>query len=203
MAFFRTRRFWLGIIVIAGVLIFSGIVTLRVLAPPSSDVGLRHCIADDSGDCLRFPQIRGLNLNGEPRILPDDFGGKLNFMVIAFTEDQLLEAQEWLPQAQALAEQRPDFAYYSLSVLPDIDPTVRLFVLAGLTLLIPDETLRDVSLLAYLEDIDAFLSALNIADRETIVALLLDENGEILWRADGAYSDEAAAGLVDVVNAGG
>ncbi len=202
MTFFRTRRFWLGIGVIIGVIVFSGIVTLRVLAPPASEVGLHRCIADDGGDCLRFPQIRGLNLNGEPRILPDDFGGQLNLVVIAFTEDQLLEAQAWLPQAQALAKQRPNFVYYSLSVLPDIDPTARLFVLAGLTLLIPDEALRDVSFLAYLEDMDAFLGALNIANREAIVALLLDENDEIVWRADGAYNEETGAALADVVIGG-
>jgi hypothetical protein len=51
-------------------------VLIPALAPDTSAVTLT-CLEDEEGDCLRLPQVTGINLDGAEFAFPDDFSHAL------------------------------------------------------------------------------------------------------------------------------
>lgn len=183
--------FLMLLIIVAGGALF---VLLTENAPESSSVRVMPCLERD-GECLRFPLVNGTNLLGELLSLPIDLTGEFRFIVMPFDEQQQIRAAEWLPIAEELAAQHPDLAYYDVSVLPAVNPLVRTLITGGMAAIISDEALRGISIMLFLDDLDLFLSALAIHDRDAIQLFLLNSDGEVLWRATGDYTPETAASL--------
>jgi hypothetical protein len=194
---FSRRRLMIALAVVVIVLIAAVLLLSGPLSPAASTVAVAPCIArsGDDGDCIRFPGVTGTNLNGIEMTLPDAFTETLNFVVVSFDEGQLGRAQTWLPIAQEIAADTPGFAYYSVPAMPDMAPAMRALISGGLVLLVNDSAMRDVTVVLYLQDIDAFTAALDLPDRDSIVALLLNADGEVLWRAAGDYTPAAGDSL--------
>lgn len=158
-------------------------------APEASSVRVSACIESDGGACIKFPAVSGTNLPGTTFELPQDFAGAYNLVVISFDEDQTVRAEGWLPLARELAGQVPDFAYYSLPTLKAMTPLVRGIITGGMNLVIPDEHLREITIMLFLDDLDAFLSGLSINDTSELHLFLLNAAGEVIWQANGDYTE--------------
>jgi len=74
----------------------------------------------------------------------------------------------------------------------------RTFINEGMRAGIPDQTARERTITLYL-DKSKFKSALEIADENDITLFLVNRNGEILWRANGAYTQEKADSLLQYI----
>ena len=164
-------------------------------APEASGVRVSPCIESDGGACLKFPAVSGTNLLGTAYDLPQDFAGAYNLIVISFDEEQTVRAEGWLPLAREIAERDPDFAYYSLPTLKAMTPLVRGIITGGMTVVIPDEHLREITIMLFLDDLDAFVNGLSITDKNGLQVLLLNAAGEVIWRASGDYSDTSGNDL--------
>ncbi len=162
---------------------------LAARAPAVSSVQIAACIPTSGGVCARFPIVSGANLNGATLTLPADFAGDYNLVVVSFDEGQTARAADWLPLAQAFAAQRGDFAYYSVPVMKAVNPLMRGVIVGGMVVMIPDDGLRERTIMLFLDDQQAFLDALAIPDLDAIQVLLLNNQGEVLWRASGDYSE--------------
>jgi hypothetical protein len=64
---------------------------------------------------------------------------------------------------------------------------------------IPNPKSRERTITLYLEK-DDFRAALDLGDEEHIFALLIDRQGEELWRARGPHSQSSEAELLEVLN---
>lgn len=181
-------------IVLTGVLIF----VLPRLAPATTGVVL-NCIPDEDGDCLRLPDVVGINLNGTSISLPGAFDSPFNLVVMPFNQAQQEDATTWLPPFEALAEVHEDVAYYSLAALPDLSPALRLVVQTTMQIAINDEALRDVTLLAYLDDQPKFLEALNIPDTQMMGVFIFNQAGDVLWQTLGNHDEDLAQALSEVL----
>lgn len=185
-------------IVIVGMIALVGIalVLIERSAPALSQVNTsgRPCITAAEA-CLRFPVVTGDNLPGESFLLPADFDGDLMLVIVPFDERQQINAQTWLPLARDLAETDPGFAYYNVPVFPSMAAPLRVLIRGGMSLTITDESLRDVTITIFLEDLDQFLSTLSIPDTEAMQVFLLNGDGEVLWRGAGAFSEEQGDAL--------
>ena len=65
---------------------------------------------------------------------------------------------------------------------------------------IPDPVARATTITLYL-DKPAFRQALEIPDEESIVVMLIDRRGEVLWRVSGPASPEAIEALQQAAKA--
>lgn len=187
--FFRGHRALTAVTAIIAVILIGLLLTYVANAPEASGVRVSSCIESDGGTCIKFPTVMGTNLLGTAYDLPQDFAGANNLVVISFDEDQTVRAEGWLPLARELAEQNPDFAYYSLPTLKAMTPLVRGIITGGMNVVIPDEQLREITIMLFLDDLDAFLSGLSINDTSQLHLFLLNPAGEVVWQASGDYSD--------------
>ena len=64
---------------------------------------------------------------------------------------------------------------------------------------IPNPKSRERTITLYLEK-DDFRTALDMQDEEHIFALLIDHQGNELWRARGPYNQSSEAGLLEVLS---
>ncbi len=191
------RRILIGIVIV-GLIGLVGLVLVLVErgAPPVSQVArsTRPCITTDES-CLRFPVVTGENLPGQAFTLPADFSGDTVLVVVPFDEQQQVDAQSWLPLARELASGDPGFTYYDVPVFPSMSAPMRALIRGGMVLTIADEALRAVTITVFLEDVAPFLSDLDIPDANAMQVFLLNGDGEVIWRAAGAYSAEQGESL--------
>lgn len=148
----------------------------------------------------RFPQVTGSNLNRKSFRLPTDFEGQLNLVLIAFRQYQQRDIDTWLPLAAQLAATHDSFYYYELPVIRSMNFLSRSFIDGGMRAGIPDANARHATITLYL-DKQKFRDALGLPTEDTVYALLVDNHGEILWRAAGPCTPDYTTKLLDTIAA--
>jgi hypothetical protein len=136
---------------------------------------------------MKFPIVQGSNLSGKPYRLPRDFEGEYNIVVIPYERQQQDDVDTWGPLLEQLAEKYPNLRYYELPTLPDFGRVQRFFIDNGMRGGIPDPSVRARTITLYL-DVRAFNSALNIPTMDDIYVLLMNREGDVLWRTNGDYA---------------
>ena len=142
----------------------------------------------------RFPQLTSENLNGKKLNLPGDFEGDLNLLLIAFQQVQQIAVNSWLPEAEELANRYPSFRYYELPTIGKGYRLIRGFIDGGMRAGIPDPATRERTITLYVDKRD-FMDALELPVDDTIYALLVNRQGDVIWRAEGEFDDDKGAFL--------
>lgn len=140
------------------------------------------------GDSTRFPVVEGSNLEGRKFVLPDGFEGDRNLVFVAFQRWHQELIDDWVPVTKALLASHPGLRYYELPTLKRGTAPWRWMLNRGMAMGIPDKGAREATITLYL-DKAAFRSALGIADESDIHVLLLDKQGNILWRTQGRVDE--------------
>jgi len=151
---------------------------------------------------MRFPAVSGANLSRKTMSLPEALEGELNVLIIAFQRWQQGLIESWVPLLEQLERNIPGMRYYELPVLQRLDPISRTFINEGMRAGIPDPDARDRTITLYV-DRSSFRSALGLPDEDTIYVLLVDRQGQVLWRAEGALTHEKGDSLLTAVQQGG
>ncbi len=152
-----------------------------------------------SSDSLQFPQVTSENLNGKSFTLPQDFEGKVNLIFIAFIRGQQQQINTWLPLAQELKSQHPEFFYYELPTISRLNPVSRWFINQGMRSGIQDEAARAITITLYL-DKEEFKQALNITSEESITLLLVNDQGTVLWRTSGSWTEKGEHDMRGIIS---
>lgn len=147
---------------------------------------------------MKFPSISSKDLNGRQRTLPNDFEGNWNLLLIAYEQWQQNEVNTWLPVVDKLENDVDGFHYYELPVVGEMGMFGRMQLDYWMRNGIPDSETRDRTITLYTDQTD-FRDALEIPDQEHIALLMLDNDGNVIWRGDGAYSSDTAKSLIDEV----
>ncbi len=141
-----------------------------------------------------FPRVRAANLERRPFVLPDDFEGERNLVLIAFQREQQSDIDTWIPIAQRQMQRRPDVRYYELPTISRSIPFARWWLDEAMRAGIPDRVARENTITLYL-DKAAFRRALQLPREDTIYALVVDRAGRVLWRTEGPCTDAKAQSL--------
>ena len=137
-----------------------------------------------------FPKISAENLNKEKVTLPDDFNGNPLLVLIAYKQKQQLNVNTWLDRMDEIESAIPGVQIIET-------PTISSgkwgwmagFIDGGMRSGIPDPEARARTITLY-TDVSLFNQALNIESVDTIYAVLLDEDGEVIEMVEGDYSPE-------------
>jgi hypothetical protein len=143
---------------------------------------------------MQFPAVTGSNLQRKKLNLPQDFEGQQNLVLIAFQQWQQSQVDTWLPFARQLEETHPGVRYYELPTIRRLNALSRTFVNEGMRAGIPDPVARERTITIYLDKL-AFRQALQLPGEDDIHVLLLDRQGRVLWRAEGAFTAEKGESL--------
>jgi hypothetical protein len=149
---------------------------------------------------MQFPQVRGTNLERQQVRLPHDFEGHFNLLLIAFQQWQQRLVDSWIPVAQHLEQQYPGLVYYELPTIQSRNILAKTFINEGMRAGIPNPKARQRTITLYL-DKRVFRRALAIDREDTIHILLINRQGEVLWRAEGQYNEEKNLALTRAIEA--
>jgi len=141
-----------------------------------------------------FPMVSGFNLQREEYQFPRDFAGKWNLIIVPFQREQQQDVNTWIPALRELEREHPSLVYYELPTIYRLPTLSRTFINEGMRAGIPDRTARERTITLYL-DKDRFKKAVDIKSEDAIHLLLVDDEGRILWRGRGVYSEESLADL--------
>lgn len=166
----------LGLILVIGLLFWLG-----------SRIGVGRSRLAITREGVYFPVVSGYNLMRVEYEFPRDFEGEYNLLFIPFQQWQQREVNTWIPAAQQLEREMPGLVYYELPTIYELPGFSRTFINEGMRAGIPDQTARERTITLYL-DKESFKEALAIQDEATITLLLVDSEGEILWREKGEFS---------------
>lgn len=143
---------------------------------------------------MKIPKVSGRNLNRQKLTFPDDFTGAYNLVFIAFLRRHQDDIDRWVPHIEALAKAYPDLHYYEFPTLADRGMLYRMFLNEGMRAGIPADATRARTITLYLDKHD-FREALEIPSENNIWLYLFDRSGQVLWREEGAYSEEKLKAL--------
>ena len=145
-----------------------------------------------------FPSIASYALDKNKITLPGDLAGQLNLLLISFQPEQEKQVDTWMPVAQALQHTNFNFRWYRLPVSEHENFIFRWWENSSMRSEETDpETWRWIVPL-YVNKLE-FRSALQIPNERSVVALLVDKQGQVLWRASGSLTPELRAGLTAAV----
>ena len=141
-----------------------------------------------------FPNVQGSNLSGRDYNLPADFEGHTNLLLIAFKREQQADVDTWMPFAASLRRGNESLRYYELPVLGRGYRILRGFIDGGMRSGIPDLEARARTITLYI-DKDQFRQALGIQSEDAIQVVLVSPKGEVLWHAEGRFTQARATEL--------
>ena len=144
-----------------------------------------------------FPRMTATNLEKQTLSLPEDLAGDHNLLLIAFQREQQKNVDTWLHEMKRF-ESLPNFRYYELPTIDRLNPIARWFIDSGMRRGIPDREARARTITLYLDKV-AFRKELNLPDETRVYAVLVDQSGRVLWRAEGDFDESKAASLLTVL----
>ena len=145
-----------------------------------------------------FPLAKGSNLESREFVLPEDFEGDLNLVLIAFQREQQADVDTWLPMAGELEGEYEGLRYYELPTIRKVNRAYQWFINNGMRMGIKDPKARERTITLYL-DKRSFRGALGLPHEGTIYALLVKPNGEVLWMVQGVSSKAKKMALIQAI----
>lgn len=147
-----------------------------------------------------FPTVSGFNLERQEFEFPRDFAGELNLLFVPFLQSQQAVVNTWVPFAQQLEATYPQVVYYELPTIDEMPMLSRTFINEGMRAGIPDPKARQRTVTLYI-DTGKFMRAVGISGKDEVHILLVNRQGEILWRTTGSFDQAKGDGLIQAIAA--
>jgi hypothetical protein len=142
-----------------------------------------------------FPSITSYSLDKQKVTLPSGMEGQTDLLILSFAPEQQHEVDSWLPVAQGLQHSSFQFRYYQLPIQGRENFIFRWWASSSMRSNQTDpETWHWI--VPLFVDRQPFLRDLNIPNEKQVVALLVDRQGHILWRASGPLTEDKRASLL-------
>lgn len=142
----------------------------------------------------RLPIVAGRDINGNDFVVPTDFAGDLNLVLMAFAREHQDDVNTWLPHVRELEASSQGFRVYEVPTLWEMSWFQRKRLDFWMSAGIRDPLARATTITLY-TDLQAIQSALEIPDFDSIHVLLVDRDGLVVWRSEGAFSQTKFEGL--------
>lgn len=142
-----------------------------------------------------FPNLTSYSLDKQKVSLPSGLEGKTDLLIVSFAPEQQKDVDSWLPAAQALQHANFDFHWYELPVTGKENFVFRWWETSSMR---SDQTDPETWhwIVPLFIDRESFLRDLQIANEKQVVVLLVDRQGQVLWRATGSMTQDKRASLM-------
>ncbi len=145
-----------------------------------------------------FPTIAAESLDKTPILLPSQLEGTENLLLLSWARDQGPQLDTWTSVAQALQHTDSGFRVYRMLVSAPENVLYRWWEIASLRADETDPELLHWNVPLY-TDKTALRRSLGLEnDEHSVVALLVDKAGHVLWKAEGPSTTSTRAALLAV-----
>lgn len=164
---------------------FSACLALCALLVPLS----RAAQSADAPRPALFPALTTYSLDKTKLNLPSDFAGQLNLLLISFQPEQQTQIDTWMPVAQAIQHTNFNFRWYRMPVSSTENFIFRWWENSSMR---SDETDPETWpwIAPLYVDKDSFRHSLDIPSEHQVIALLVNKQGHVLWRAAGPLTND-------------
>lgn len=142
-----------------------------------------------------FPSVTAYSLDKQKVNLPSGMEGQTDLLLVSFQPEQQKDIDSWLPAAQALQHASFQFRYYELPVFGKENFIFRWWDASSLR---SDET--DPELLHWIVplfvDRHKLAKDLQAPNEKQVLILLVNRQGQILWRSSGPMTQDKRASLM-------
>lgn len=144
---------------------------------------------------ITFPTITSYSLDKQKITLPGEMAGQTDLLIISFVPEQKNDVNSWLPAAQALQHSNFQFRYYELPVSTKENFIFRWWETSSMR---NDETdpVMWHWIVPLFIDRQKFRKELDIPNEKQVVVLLVDRQGQLLWRASGSMTEDKRVSLM-------
>ncbi|HYK36043.1 hypothetical protein [Alloacidobacterium sp.] len=154
----------------------------------------------DSPAVIRFPAITTYSLDKAKVNLPSDFEGKVNLVLVSFEPEQSKDIDTWMPTAEALQHMNFQFRYYRMPISSEENFIFRWWDTSSLRSVETDSLTWHWIIPLYTNK-DTFRRALSIPNEKQIILVLVDRNGQVLWKTSGRMTGDKKTSLTNAVAA--
>ena len=144
-----------------------------------------------------FPEIEGIDLQGDARALPHTFSGKLNIIAVGFEREHQQGIDTWMSLVDELSQKYDAVKFYEVPVIYKANAAWRGWINNGMRMGIKDETARERTITVYTNQ-EKFADIFTLDKSESAI-LLLDDDARVLWKFQGAATPHARQALVQTV----
>lgn len=146
-----------------------------------------------------FPTVTGITLDGRAVTLPTGLDGEYNLLVIAFQQRQRLQVDAWMWELRSLCAQYQRLRAYELPTIQNLHGIQNDYADAWTRRGRHDPASSAATIPLYVE-INDFNRVLDIPTVSTIYTLMVDREGEVLWRMQGSYDPLKLRSLKSALN---
>lgn len=148
---------------------------------------------------LQFPKVSGRNLEDRSLTLPDDLTDDVNLLFVGYQRWHQPLIDIWMLHIQELVREFDRMAVYEIPIFQSGYRLFRNFIDGGMKLGIPNKAVRESTITIY-TNITVFNHALGISSTQTIVVVLVDLNGRVLWSDEGDFDQQKFIMLRQTIN---
>ena len=130
-----------------------------------------------------FPRILGINLEGKELKLPETFNKKLNLVIVAFKREQQKDVNSWINATKPIIAKKTEFSFFEIPVIFELSAPKRFWLNNAMRFGIKDKISRQNTITIYTNR-KKFYKVTNMKE-DFIYALLINNDGKILWRKKG------------------
>lgn len=147
-----------------------------------------------------FPHLTAYSLNKAKLSLPQDFAGQLDLLLLSFRPDQQKQIDGWMPVAQGLQHTNFNFRWYQMPVSSSENFVFRWWDSSSMRSDDTDPETWPWIVPLYVDKFH-FRRSLRIPTEKQISVLLVNKQGNVLWRTEGAITPEKRDSLEAAVAA--
>ncbi|MEO1164734.1 MAG: hypothetical protein AAFV98_13170 [Chloroflexota bacterium] len=153
---------------------------------------------DEDRETDYFPAVSGNNINGDTYMLPQDFAGDYNVVLLAFDQVHQRLVETWIPTLRDLESENELIRIYEVPTLPEYGPVTRFTTDLAMSGGIQEELARETTITLY-TNLALMQEAIGFETTDTIHIILVDSEGEVYWQTSGAYTDAKYESLTEVL----
>lgn len=148
-----------------------------------------------------FPSVKGKNLDGIEKTLPDEFKGKKVILILGYEQKTQFDIDRW--GIGFFTADLPLPPVYEIPTIPGLIPSLfKESIDSGMRSGIPKESWKDV-ITVYGSDGSILTNWTGTEVARNCRVILLDENGKVLWMHDKGYGLPPLKSLLDVLKSSG
>jgi hypothetical protein len=148
-----------------------------------------------------FPSVKGKNLDGVEKSLPDEFRGKKVILILGYEQNTQFDIDRW-----GIGFFTADLALppvFEIPTIPGLIPSLfKESINSGMRSGIPKESWKDV-ITVYGSDGGMLTKWTGTEVARNCRVILLDENGKVLWMHDKGYGLPPLKSLLDLLKKSG
>lgn len=145
----------------------------------------------------RLPELRGEYLSGRKAILPKDASGRVALLLFGFTYQSRFAVESWTPRFRKEFGKNAQVTFYEIPMIEGMARLGKWFIDSGMRRGTPKADHENV--ITVYGGTESWKQRLGVKAETDAYLVLLDQNGNVVWRDAGPFEEAQYQALAEQV----